>query len=75
MNCKSRRTLAYFVASLWKVDDDATHELMTRYYKDLWEKKLAPLEALRQAQLSILDNPGGLPKLEPPAGPAPEAKK
>jgi hypothetical protein len=74
---------------------DATRELMIRFYKNLWEKKQTPLEALRQAQLSILDDPkfgdggnprlwaawtlsgdsGGLPKLDPPAQPAPEAKK
>jgi CHAT domain-containing protein len=42
------------VASLWKVDDNATQVLMVEFYKNLWEKKLGKLEALRQAQLTML---------------------
>src|SRR5262249_49807413 len=41
------------VASLWKVDDGATQELMALFYENLWHKKLPKLEALRQAQLAI----------------------
>ena len=44
------------VTSLWKVDDDATQVLMTEFYRNLWEKKLPKLEALRQAQLKMLRN-------------------
>jgi CHAT domain-containing protein/Tfp pilus assembly protein PilF len=42
------------VASLWKVDDWATSELMKRFYQGLLgPERLRPAEALRQAQLSI----------------------
>ena len=42
------------VASLWKVDDRATSELMKRFYQGLLgPEALSPAGALRQAQLSI----------------------
>jgi CHAT domain-containing protein len=42
------------VATLWKVDDRATSELMKRFYQGmLGPEALRPAEALRQAQLSI----------------------
>src|SRR5262249_9618339 len=41
------------VASLWEVNDKATSELMTRFYKGmLGEKRLSPAAALRAAQLA-----------------------
>ena len=46
------------VSSLWSVDDAATAVLMERFYLHLWAKKASKLEALRQAQLDILRNPG-----------------
>ena len=42
------------VASLWKVSDEQTRQLMERFYENLWGQKMGKLEALRQAQLSLL---------------------
>jgi CHAT domain-containing protein len=41
------------LVSLWKVNDKATAEFMTRFYKLILEKKLPPAEALREAQLEM----------------------
>lgn len=43
------------VSSLWKVDDSATQELMSRFYSNRWEKGQSKLDALRNAQLSLLN--------------------
>jgi CHAT domain-containing protein len=45
------------VASLWNVSDAATSVLMEEFYKNLWQKKLSRLEALRRAQLTVLKGP------------------
>ncbi|HEV2970683.1 MAG TPA: CHAT domain-containing tetratricopeptide repeat protein [Pirellulales bacterium] len=42
------------VATLWTIPDDATRTLMTDFYENLWGRKLPKLEALRQAQLTML---------------------
>ncbi len=45
------------VASLWPVQDRTTAELMTRFYRALWQKRLPPAAALRDAQQSLRRNP------------------
>jgi CHAT domain-containing protein len=42
------------VASLWRVDDRATAELMKRFYQGMLKQRLTPAAALRAAQISLL---------------------
>jgi CHAT domain-containing protein len=51
------------VASLWKVPDAPTAALMALFYRNLWERDLSPVEALRQAQLEIYKNPQKIPEV------------
>ncbi len=45
------------VASLWKVDDEATSELMRHFYSNLLENGMTPAAALRDAQNRIRQRP------------------
>ncbi len=45
------------VASLWKVDDLATKELMVRFYRALMVDGKAAVAALRDAQIQMLETP------------------
>lgn len=42
------------VVSLWSVNDEATAELMVRFYRGMLRDKLRPAAALRAAQVSLL---------------------
>jgi CHAT domain-containing protein/tetratricopeptide (TPR) repeat protein len=45
------------VATLWSVKDEATAELMKRFYRGMLKDGLKPAAALRAAQLSMLHEP------------------
>jgi CHAT domain-containing protein len=45
------------VASLWEVQDRTTAELMDRFYRALWQDRLPPAAALREAQRSLRRDP------------------
>ncbi len=44
---------ARVIASLWKVDDEATAELMKRFYQHLFRDGMTPAASLRAAQVSL----------------------
>jgi CHAT domain-containing protein len=45
------------VASLWKIDDVATEELMRRFYRRMLKDGQRPAEALRGAQIEMWREP------------------
>ena len=59
------------VASLWKVPDAATRDLMEHFYENHWRKNMGVLAALREAQLSMLRE-GGQRGMEFSAGQLPD---
>jgi len=42
------------ISSLWKVDDQATAQLMKDFYTNLWEKNMSRGDALHEAKLRML---------------------
>ena len=44
------------IATLWSIQDDSTAQLMTQFYQALKTPGISKAEALRQAQLSLLQN-------------------
>jgi CHAT domain-containing protein/tetratricopeptide (TPR) repeat protein len=47
---------AALLTSLWQVDDERTHRLMTDFYHQLMDERLSPAAALRQAQLAMIED-------------------
>jgi CHAT domain-containing protein len=45
------------ITTQWSVDDAATSVLMEEFYTNLWRRRMPKLEALRQAQLTVLHEP------------------
>lgn len=45
---------ARVVASLWKVDDRASAEIMKHFYENMFSRKMRPAAALRAAQLEMM---------------------
>jgi CHAT domain-containing protein len=45
------------LATLWRVQDRTSAELMTRFYRALWHDHLPAAAALREAQTSLRRDP------------------
>jgi CHAT domain-containing protein/tetratricopeptide (TPR) repeat protein len=55
------------IASLWKVGDQTTRELMTAFYRQLWGQGEAPAAALRAAQIEMLSRQRAAGRVDPGA--------
>ncbi|HEV3146767.1 MAG TPA: CHAT domain-containing protein, partial [Gemmataceae bacterium] len=62
------------VASLWNVNDSATAALMAKFYHEMWVNNKPPIEALREAQLTIYHHPELIAELAGERG-APNQKR
>lgn len=49
-----RKGAKAILASLWKVDDESTSQLMTKFYQGREKGRLTKIEALQQAQLDLI---------------------
>ncbi len=43
------------ICTLWKVDDEGTRALITRFYENMWTRGMPKLQALREAQVWMLN--------------------
>jgi CHAT domain-containing protein len=57
------------IASLWKVNDEATAVLMKLFFQKLWNEGKAPIHALREAQLVLYRHPERVKALAAVRGP------
>jgi CHAT domain-containing protein len=57
------------IASLWKVNDEATGALMALLYHQLWKENKPPIVALREAQLYLYRHPEQMGTLARSRGP------